>query len=108
MPHDNFPKGAGLGRDTNRHRPGLVDFDWTMLHGGRAQRREILRQLKTYKRQGHPEAAGKLHELATETGKVWLVRLPGRDPFRVICPQRATAGEIRAQWPGADVEAVHE
>lgn len=107
MPHDSFPKGAGLGRDSDRRRPGLVDYGWTMQHGSRAQRREIVRQLKVFKRQGHPEAAGMLHELS-QTGKVWLVRLPGRDPFRVICPQRATADEIRAQWPGADVEAVHE
>lgn len=108
MPHDNYPKGAGLGRDANRRRPGLVDYDWTLQHGGRAQRREILRQLKTYKRQGHPEAAAMLRALAPESGKVWLVRLAGREPFRVICPQHATAAEIRAQWPGADVEVVHE
>lgn len=108
MPHDSVPKGAGLGRDANRRRPGLVDYGWTMQHGSRAQRREIVRQLKAYKRLGDPEAADMLQELTTETGKVWLVRLPGRDPFRVICPQRATADEIRAQWPGADVEAVHD
>lgn len=108
MAHDNYPRGAGLGRDANRRQPGLVDYDWAMQHGSRAQRREILRQLKVYKRQGHPEAAGMLHALANQTGKVWLVRLPDRDPFRVICPQRATADEIRAQWLGAAVEAVHD
>ena len=69
MPHDNFPKGAGLGRDANRQRPGLVDFDWTMANGSRAQRREILRQLKMYKRQGVPGAAESLADMEASYGR---------------------------------------
>lgn len=112
----NFPRGAGLGRDADRRRPGLVDFDWTMQHGGRAQRREILRQLKAHKRQGNAEAGSALDALRDRyspaagdgAAKVWRIALPGRAPFRVICPQLATAAEILAQWTGADVEAVHD
>ena len=104
MAHVNFPKGAGLGRDSNRRKPSPVDYEWTMQHGSRAQRREIVRQLKVFKRQGHPEAEGILRELTA--GKVWLVCLSGREPFRVICPQRATAAEVIAQWPGAVVKEV--
>lgn len=69
MAHSDFPKGAGLGRDANRKRPGLVDYDWTMTNGSRAQRREIIRQLKMFKRQGHPEAAAMLAELEARYGR---------------------------------------
>lgn len=68
MSHANFPRGAGLGRDANRSRPSLVDFDWTMANGSRAQRREILRQLKMYKRQGVPGASEALAELEARYG----------------------------------------
>lgn len=106
----DFPRGAGLGRDTNRKRPGLVDYEWTMQNGSRAQRREILRQLKTAKRHGIPDAAGTLAELEAytthRTSLAWIVSLPGRAPFTVICPQRVTAREILLQWPGALVEAA--
>lgn len=111
MSHDNYPRGAGLGRDPNPHNPTLIDFDWTMQHGSRAQRREILRQLKTYRRQGVPGAAAALHGMRAHaehrTSLTWRVSLPGREPFTVICPQRATAHDILAQWPGAVVEAIH-
>ncbi len=107
--HANHPRGAGLGRDTNRRRPGLVDYGWTAENGSRAQRREILRQLKTAKRQGHPEAAETLADFQTyathRASLVWHVSIPGREPFTVICPQRVTAREILLQWPGAMVEA---
>lgn len=69
MSHANFPRGAGLGRDTNRSRPSLVDFDWTMANGSRAQRREILRQLKMYKRQGVPGAAEALADMEARHGR---------------------------------------
>lgn len=65
---NNHPRGAGLGRDANRRRPGLVDYEWTMLHGSRAQRREILRQLRTAKRQGNPEAAAVLADFQARFG----------------------------------------
>lgn len=107
--HANYPKGAGLGRDANPRQPGLVDYEWAMQHGSRAQRREILRQLKVAKRQGHPGAADTLAELqayATRRASLaWRVSIPGREPFTVICPQRVTAHEILLQWPGAVVEA---
>ena len=110
MAHDNFPKGAGLGRDPNPRNPTPIDFEWTMQHGSRAQRREIVRQLRQFKRQGVPGAADTLVYLQTyaqqRNSLAWRVSLPGRDPFTVICPQRATAHDILQQWPGAIVEAV--
>lgn len=110
MAHDNYPKGAGLGRDPNPHNPTLIDFDWTMQHGSRAQRREIMRQLKAYRRQGVPGAAAAFHGMQAyaeaRTSLKWIVRLPDREPFSVVCPQRATAHDILRQWPGAIVEAV--
>lgn len=111
MAHDNYPRGAGLGGDPGLRSGRLVDFGWTMQHGSRAQRREILRQLKTYRRQGMPGAGDALAELQTyaehRTSLAWRVSLPGREPFTVICPQRATSHDILQQWPGAIVEAIH-
>ncbi len=106
----NFPRGAGLGRDSNPRNPSLIDFDWTAQNGSRAQRREIVRQLKTFKRKGLPGAAEALVDLeATDLRarrKSWRVSLPGRTPFNVICPQHASADEIRSQWPGAELESL--
>lgn len=113
MSHNSYPKGAGLGRDPNPRNPTLVDFEWTMQHGSRGQRREIQRQLKMYRRQGVPGADDVLRTLGSVSvhaaGKhnAWRVRLAGRAPFIVLCAQGATADEVRAQWPGAVVEVAH-
>lgn len=69
MAHDNYPKGAGLGRDPTPRNPTLIDFEWTMQHGSRAQRREILRQLKMYRRQGVSGAAEAMRSLAEHAHK---------------------------------------
>ncbi|MDO9599544.1 MAG: hypothetical protein Q7J47_17635 [Azoarcus sp.] len=112
MSHVNFPGGAGMGRDANRRRPGFVDYGWTAENGSRAQRREALRLLRAAAQQGHRDAAAVLADLQASaqprTSMMWLVHVPGRPPFRVICPQAATAGEIRAQWPDAIVEALDD
>ena len=112
MAHNDIPKGAGLGRDADRRRPGLVDYNFTMQHGSRAQRREILRQMKMYARQGVPGAAAELQRMTAfaeqRTALKWRVYLPDREPFVVVCPQRATANQIIAQWPGAAVEVVYD
>lgn len=109
--HANHPRGAGMGRDTNRRRPGFVDYGWTAENGSRAQRREAVRIMRNAAKLGDSEAAAALAELQASAqpmaALVWLVRAPGRNPFKVICPQRATASEIRAQWPGSEVEAIH-
>ncbi|MCK2128227.1 hypothetical protein MX652_16270 [Thauera aromatica] len=104
----NFPKGAGLGRDPNPYNPTLIDFEWTMQHGSRAQRREILRMLKMQSRQGVPGAHAALRTLAgmSRAHRMWRVSLPGRAPFTVFCAQGATADEMRAQWPGAALEVA--
>lgn len=108
------PKGAGLGRDADRKRPGLVDYEWTMQHGSRAQRREILRQLKVYRRQGVPGAAEVLnsviehpHTPQSDAHRVWRVTMPGRPPFVVFVAQGATADEMLLQWPGAALEVAN-
>lgn len=113
MAHHDFPKGAGLGRDPNPRNPTLIDFEWTVQHGSRAQRREILRQLKMYRRQGVPGADNALTSLSSHprqheagTHRVWRVLLPGREPFTVFVAQGATAEEMLMQWPGATVEAA--
>lgn len=108
MSRGNFPKGAGLGRDPNPSSPTLIDFTWTMQHGSRAQRREIMRQLKIYRRQGAPGADEALQTIArTSTAhRMWCVSLPGRAPFTVFCAQGATADEMRMQWPGAALEVA--
>ncbi len=113
MSHDSYPKGAGLGRDPNPHRPTPVNFEWTMQHGSRAQRREILRQLKMYRRQGVPGADEVMLSLSERprrpehnVHRMWRVSLPGRAPFTVFCAQGATADEMRLQWPGAALEVV--
>lgn len=107
----NYPKGAGLGRDPNPMNPTLIDYEWAMQHGSRAQRRQILRSLKLYARQQVPGASEALAGLKLyaehRTSLAWRVSLSGREPFTVICPQRLTAHEILQQWPGAMVEAVH-
>lgn len=64
MSAPNHPKGAGLGHDPNPHSPTLIDFEWTMQHGSRAQRREILRLLKMYRRQGVPGSDEALRAIA--------------------------------------------
>lgn len=115
MPHSNYPKGAGLGSDPGTRSWRLVDFDWTMQHGSRAQRREILRQLKMYRRQGVPGADDALRNFGdsayqpagTAEHRAWRVMPPGRAAFVVLCSKGATAGEILAQWPGAAVEVAH-
>lgn len=114
MSTGNYPKGAGLGRDTNPHRPTLIDFEWAMQHGSRAQRREILRQLKMYRRQGVPGAAEAMRSLAEHGRKpepgahrVWRVTVPGRAPFVVFVAQGATADEMLLQWPGAALEVAN-
>ncbi|MCK0508475.1 hypothetical protein [Aromatoleum anaerobium] len=110
MAHDNYPRGAGLGRDANPRQPGLVDYEWTMQYGSRSQRREIVRQLKMYKRQGQPGAERMLADMqafaAARTSREWMVSLPGQEPFRVVCPKLSTANEICTQFPGAVVEAL--
>ena len=108
MSAGNYPKGAGLGRDANPHRPTLVDFEWAMQHGSRAQRREILRPLKMQSRQGVPGADEALRSLAgmSRAHRMWRVSLPGRTPFTVFCAQGATADEMRQQWPGATLEVA--
>lgn len=110
MTYSNIPRRSGLGRDANPRRPGLIDFDFTIQHGNRAQRREILRQLKSYARAGIPDADEELVRAASTIEKRaaqrWLVAPPGRAPFEVIVPQRATEHEILAQWPGAIVRAL--
>lgn len=109
MSAGNFPKGAGLGRDPNPKSPTLIDYEWVMQHGNRAQRREILRSLKLSAREQVPGASEALAALKRyaehRTSLAWRVSLPGREPFTVICPQRPTAHEILNQWPGAVVEA---
>ena len=62
MSHHDYPKGAGLGRDPTPKAPTPVDYTWTMQHGSRAQRREIVRQLKVFVRQGVPGAEQMLRE----------------------------------------------
>jgi len=112
MSSGNYPKGAGLGRDANPHRPTLIDFEWAMQHGSRAQRREIQRQLKMYHRQGVPGAGDALAVLAGDARRSagvhlrWRVILPGRAPFIISCVHGATADQVRAQWPGALVEVA--
>ena len=108
MSHDNYPKGAGLGRDPNPHNPTLIDFAWTAQHGSRAQRREILRLLKMQSRQGVPGADEALRTLAgmSRAHRIWRVSLPGRAPFTVFCAQGATADEMLLQWPGAALEVA--
>lgn len=114
MSHDNYPKGAGLGRDPNPHRPTPVDFEWTMRHGSRAQRREILRQLKMYRRQGVPGAAEVMRSLSEQPRssndsayRQWRVTVAGRSPFVVFVAQGATANEMLQQWPGAKLEVLN-
>lgn len=114
MSHDNYPKGAGLGRDPNPHRPTPVDFEWTMQHGSRAQRREILRQLKMYRRQGVPGAAEVMRSLSERlrspddgAHREWRVSMAGRSPFVVFVAQGATANEMLQQWPGAKLEVLN-
>lgn len=104
----HLPKGSGLGRDPNPHHPTLIDFAWTMQHGSRAQRREILRQLKMHSRQGVPGADEALHALSgmPRAHRMWRVSLPGRAPFTVFCAQGATADEMLLQWPGAALEVA--
>ncbi|AVR89536.1 hypothetical protein [Thauera aromatica] len=108
MAHDNYPKGAGLGRDPNPRNPTPIDFDWTMQHGSRAQRREILRLLKMQSRQGVPGADEALRSLAgmLRAHRMWRVTPPGRTPFTVFCAQGATADEMLLQWPGAVLEVA--
>ncbi len=107
--HANYAKGAGLGRDANRRRPGLVDYGFVMDNGGRAQRREVLRQLKAAKRAGLPDAAETLAAFQahdSQTAHAWRIILPGRAPFVAWAMQGATAAEVRAQFPGARVEVA--
>jgi len=108
MSHHDYPKGAGLGRDPNPRNPTLIDFAWTMQHGSRAQRREILRQLKQHSRQRVPGADEALQALAgtSRAHRMWRVSLPGRDTFTVYCAQGATADEMLLQWPGAALEVA--
>lgn len=111
----NYPKGAGLGRDPNPKNPTLVDYGWTMQHGGRAQRRAVVRQLKAHQRQGVPGADEAMQvffgaERAPNAGPVhctWRVTLPGRPAFLVSCAQGATAEEMLRQWPNAKLEPGH-
>ena len=115
MSHHDYPKGAGLGHDPGARSGRLVDFDWTMQHGSRAQRREIMRQLKVYRRQGVPGADDALRTFGDSARqpagaaghRAWRVTPPGRAAFVVFCAQGATADEILAQWPGAAVEVAH-
>ncbi len=51
------PKGAGLGPRTKDNPFGVVYFDDCMAVGGRAQKREMLRQAKRAAAKGDPEAA---------------------------------------------------
>lgn len=105
MVQANYPKGAGLGRDPNPRTPSMIDFGWTMRHGSRAQRREILRSLRLSLRGGVPGAADALHELeSARVRRAWLVTPPRRNPFIAVSVQGATADEVQAQWPGAVVE----
>lgn len=110
MSAGNFPKGAGLGRDPNPYNPTLIDFAWTAQHGGRAQRREILRQLKQHRRQGVPGADEALQAISrlSPVHRMWRVSVPGRAPFVVYCAQGATADEMLQQWPGATLEVAHD
>ena len=84
-----------------------------MQHGSRAQRREILRQLKMYRRQGVPGASDAMRSLAEHAHKPepgahreWRVTVPGRAPFVVFVAQAATADEMLLQWPGAALEVA--
>ncbi|AMO36531.1 hypothetical protein [Thauera humireducens] len=109
MSYHDYPKGAGFGRDGNRRRPGLVDYGFVMENGSRAQRREVVRQLKAAKRAGLPDAAETLAALQANEGRpahAWRITFPGRDPFVAWAMQGATAVEVRAQFPGARVEVA--
>lgn len=109
MTFGNLPRGAGLGRDSNRRKPGLIDYDFTLQHGTRAQRREVLRNLKLFARQGVPGAGEALEQakvyFSKRAQRHWFVRPPGREGFHVVCTTPVTPAEILAQWPGAIVEA---
>ncbi|APR04825.1 hypothetical protein Tchl_1978 [Thauera chlorobenzoica] len=52
----NFPKGAGLGRDSDPMKR-FLDLDVAMATASRPQRREILRMLKLDVKAGKPGAA---------------------------------------------------
>ena len=52
----NFPKGAGLGRDSDPMKC-LLDLEVAMATASRAQRRAILRTLKLDVKAGKPGAA---------------------------------------------------
>ena len=112
MTHNHYPKGAGLGRDADRRKPGLVDFDFTLQHGSRAQRREIVRMLKQYKRAGVPGAAEAADQaelrLAARSSRHWRVRLDNGLAFDVFNPTPCTAMEVLKHYPGAIVEALHD
>lgn len=68
MSSGNYPKGAGLGRDPNPQRPGLIDFNWAAVHGSRAQRREILRRMKEHVRHRVPGAREALQQMTMLAG----------------------------------------
>lgn len=106
----NIPKGAGFGRDANPRKPGLIDFGFTLEHGSRAQRRETLRQLQQFRRQGIPGAAEALADarqrLEVRAYRHWRVSLSGREPFEVLSPTPCTAAEIHGVWPGAQLEPI--
>lgn len=67
MAHDDYPRGGGLGVDTNPKRPAQLDPEWIMAYGSRGQRREIRRQIQAAARRGDPGAAELLTEL---TGRI--------------------------------------
>lgn len=43
---------------------------------------------------------------ATKGSHLWRITLPNRPSFDAWCIQKATADEMRAVWPAADIEAV--
>ena len=110
MPHHDYPKGAGLGRDRDRRKPGLVDFEFTLQHGSRAQRREIVRMLKQYKRAGVPGAAEAAEQaqrrLAARTSRHWRVCLETGAEIDVFSTTPVTGLQVLKQFPGAVVEAL--
>lgn len=65
MTSDTYPNRPRLPHDPYPKKTTTIDLPWTLQHVGRAQRREILRQLKQFRRQGVPGADEELRSYAT-------------------------------------------
>jgi len=63
MSRADTPKGASFGRQTSNKQPAPLDFAWIAENGSRAQRRAVVKKLKSYAAQGNQDAANALAAL---------------------------------------------